>query len=57
MSEEPVQKKRPWVTPRVVQVQRRTDGDNLTVGCKIATEAAVDGDCTFSASDCQGTGS
>ena len=54
----PKAKKRPWVTPRVLQVQRRTDGDNLAVGCKTpALEFAVDGTCEFSPSTCQDFGS
>ena len=36
-------KKKPYVSPRVLQVQRRVDGDNLAAGCKSIGASAVGG--------------
>jgi len=33
--------RKPYVSPQVLQVQRRVDGDNMATGCKISTEASV----------------
>ena len=33
------EQKKPYQAPRVLQVQRRIDGDNLAVGCKVAGSA------------------
>lgn len=48
--------RKPYVTPRVVQVQRRDPGDNLAQGCKMdsgpanITRLCLDGGCQFSGS-------
>lgn len=31
---EPAREKKPYVRPRLVQIQRRAPGDNLATGCK-----------------------
>ena len=54
--------KRPYVPPRVLQVQRRISGDNLAAGCKIAGEFAVGGElnantCSSNSGTCFDTGS
>ena len=50
-----VQAKKPYVTPRVLQVERRADGDNLAAGCKVSGESAVGLSCL--AGQCFNTGS
>lgn len=39
------QRKQPYVKPRVVQVERRIDGDSLADGCKGATSSGANGVC------------
>ena len=46
--------KRPYVTPRVLQVQRRASGDNLAAGCKMMGEFAVGGE--VNGNTCQNNG-
>jgi hypothetical protein len=62
MDEAPNTERMPYVTPRLLQVQRRADGDNLAGGCKVNTEFAVGGElnnnnCSVNGGTCFDAGS
>ena len=52
-----VSSKKIYVTPEVLVVQRRTDGDNLSGACKVDTTGATDGETCELNTSCNDPGS
>ncbi len=51
-------KRRPYVAPRLVTVQTRREGDQLSPGCKSPAGGGVGvGDCQFKVTPCSTNGS